>query len=455
MKNSSTEVFESIPVPAAVRTMAIPMIMGQLITLIYNMADTFFIGKINDPDMVAAASLILPVFNFSLSIAGLAGIGGGSLISRLLGRKNEAEAEKVSNFSIWFSICIAGLFSVLVYVFMRPLLSALGANEDTFGFASSYAFCVIVLGGIPTVMTNVLSNLVRSIGESKHAGIGVMTGGIINIGLDPLFMFVIFPKGQEIIGAGTATLLSNIISCVYFIIVIKRLGDDSVIKLRTPAYLPSRESIKSIFSVGIPSSVVTFLFDLDYVVLDRLMAGYGNTALAAIGIVLKAERLPLNVGLGICHGMVPLTAYNYSSGNYKRMREIADYSRTLGIVIAVISICLYEIFSPWIMRFFIADAGTVTLGADFLRVRTIATLFMFMSFFHVHLFNSFGLGRKALFLGLMRWAVFNIPMLFLFNKLFGMYGLVWSQTAADIITVIMSFRVYMNFLRTVPFGQRT
>lgn len=447
-KYSTTDIFENLPVARAVRTMAVPTIMGQLIVLIYNMADTFFIGRTNNPAMVAGASLILPIFNISLSIAGLAGVGGGSQISRLLGERRHEEAERVSSFSIWFSLMIGGLFSLLVLIFMEPLLIFLGAGSQTEGYAASYAFCVIVLGGIPTVMTNILSNLIRSVGESGRAGFGVMMGGIINMILDPIFMFLLFPRGMEIVGAGTATCLSNCISCAYFLITILRMGKDSVIRLGFPARLPHRSSIRMIFTVGIPSSVATLLFDLDYVVIDRLMSSYSDTALAAIGIVLKAERLPLNVGIGICQGMVPIVAYNYASGNHKRMHETIRFSRTSGIVFALASICMYEILAPYIMRFFIDDTATVALGTGFLRIRSLATVLMFLSFFHVHLFNSFGRGREALFLGVVRWAVFNIPMLFLLNRIFGMYGIVWSQFTADILTVSLSFYVFSRFVRT-------
>lgn len=446
-KYNTIEIFERLPVPQAVRIMAVPTIMGQLIVLIYNMADTFFIGRTNNPAMVAGASLILPIFNISISLACLAGVGGGSQISRLLGEKRFEEAERVSSFSICFSLIVGAAFSILVFLFSDPLIRALGASSETEGFAISYAFCVIVLGGIPTVMTNVLSNLVRSVGESGKAGFGIMMGGIINMILDPIFMFLLFPKGMEIVGAGAATCLSNCISCSYFILTILRMGRSSVIRLGLPERLPEKSSIRMIFSVGIPSSVATLLFDLDYVVIDRLMSSYSDTALAAIGIVLKAERLPLNVGIGICQGMVPVVAYNYTSGDHKRMHETIRFSRTLGIGFALFSISLYEIFASFIMRFFIDDGPTVLLGTGFLRIRALATVLMFLSFFHVHLFNSFGRGKEALFLGAARWAVFNIPMLFLLNRLFGMYGIVWSQFTADILTVSLSFYVYGRFVK--------
>lgn len=446
-KEINKELFEQWPVSKAVRTMAVPTIIGQLIILIYSMADTFFVGRTNNPNMVAATSLVLPIFNISLSLASIAGVGGGALVSRLLGEARNDEARRVYSFSTYMSIGVALLFSVLVLVFMKPLMLALGADSETYAYSSVYSVCVIVIGGLPTILTNVFSNMVRSIGESGKAGFGVTMGGIINIVLDPLFMFVLLPEGNEILGAGIATCLSNCISCAYFIIVIHKLGSESVLKMCHVKNLPDPDSIKMIFTVGIPSAVATFLFDMDYVVLDKLMTSYGNTALAAVGIVLKAERLPLNVGIGICQGMVPLVAYNYASGNSERMHKISKFSLLVGVVFAIISIMMYEIFAPYIIRFFISDADTVALGTDFLRSRCLATVFMFMSFYHVHLFNSYGRGKEALFLGVMRWAVFNIPMLFILNAIFGMYGLVWSQLVADIFTVTLSFYVHRRFVK--------
>lgn len=441
-KYSSQEIFEHLPVLKALRIMAVPTIMSQIIVLIYNMADTFYVGRANNPYMVAGASLILPVFNICLALAGLAGIGGGTLISKLLGEHREEEAKKVSAFSIWLSIFIAALFSIGMAVFMHPILMLLGAGEYTYRYAMEYASCVIIAGGIPTVLSNVLSNLLRSTGVSKEAGFGIMIGGLLNIILDPIFMFVLLPDGYELLGAGIATCLSNLLACLYFFRVIFRLHGQNVITFSLKQGLPDAKSIGAVFNIGIPSAVSTLLFDLDYVVIDKLMAAYGDISLAAIGIVLKAERLPLNVGIGICQGMLPIVAYNYSSGNRTRTHDTIRYSVIAGLFTAAVSIFLYELSAVKILHIFINDPQTVALGADFLRIRCLATPLMFLSFFTVHLFQAFGQGSKASFLGIMRWCAFNIPMLFLLNAVFGMYGLVWSQLTADIFTVILSFQVY-------------
>jgi len=442
--------FESMPVGKAVAQMALPAILSQIIILIYNMADTFYLGQVNNPYMVAGASLILPVFNISASLSSLAGVGGGALISRLLGENREDEAQRVSSFSLLLGMGGALLFSLLTLIMMNPLLHLLGASENTLRYARQYALCVIVLGSVPTVLSNVMANLLRSTGESKRAGFGIAMGGCINIVLDPLFMFVLLPAGYEVLGVGIATLLSNCIACAYFLCVILRNKKSSVIRFSLS--MPKGQSIRSVFSVGIPSAVATLLFDIDYIVLDKLMAGYGDIALASIGIVLKAERLPLNVGIGLCQGMMPLVAYNYASGNRKRMFDTIRFSLTAGLIVGALSIAMYELLAPGIMGLFIRDAQTVRLGSDFLRIRCLATPLMFSSFFTVYVFQGFGRGRVSLFLGVMRWCAFNIPMLFVLDRLMGMYGLVWSQLIADILTVTLSFFVYRHHTRKMQFG---
>lgn len=446
-KTKSNDIFETLPVPKALREMAVPTIFSQIIILIYNLADTFFVGRTNNPYMVAGASLILPVFNICLSLAGLTGVGGGALISRLLGESREDEARKVSSFSFYLSILITGMFSLAMFIFMKPILNLLGASSNTFLYAKQYAFCVIVLGGVPTVLSNVMSNLLRSVGISKEAGIGITMGGLINIALDPLFMFVIMPKGDEILGVGIATLISNCLSCIYFFIVIYRTRKLSPITFSIKVGMPAKKSVGSIFNVGVPSAVTTLLFDIDYVIIDKLMVAYGDIALASVGIVLKAERLPLNVGIGICQGMMPLVAYNFSSKNHQRMRAIIHYSIKVGMIIGVASVVLYEIFARQILQVFINEPQTVALGTDFLRIRVLATPLMFMSFFTVFVFQGFGEGNTSLFLGVMRWVAFNIPMLFILNAIFGMYGIVWSQVTADVLTVALSAFVYFRYMK--------
>ena len=447
-KERNRLIFEEMPVGKALKEMAVPMIISQLILLIYNIADVYYIGRTNNPGMIAGASLILPVYNVCFVFSNIASTGGGTLIARLLGVSKEDEARRVSTFSILFSVVSSFVFAAATYFLMDDLLFALGASDATFQYAKQYATCVIVIGAVPTIMGMTLGNLLRNAGYSKIAGYGFSMGGILNIILDPIFMFVILPEGSETLGAGIATMISNVATCLLFVAVMIKSRSE-IICLRPKEGLPSKDSMKAFFTVGIPAAIGPFLFDLDYIIIDKLMAAYSDTALAAIGIVLKAERFPTNIGVGLCLGMVPIAAYNYSSGNIERMTAVVKKARYTGMIIGFSAIALYEIFAPQIMEFFIEDPSTVELGTGFLRARSLATVFMFLSFIYVNYFQGVGKGVRALQLMLLRWACLNIPLLFIMNALFGINGVVWAQFTGDVITSVISQAVYMQFSKTL------
>ena len=445
-KLTSEEVFRDMTVPQAVRTMAVPAVMSQLIVLIYNLADTYFLGRTNNPYMVAGVSLILPLFNVTLAIGSMFGSGGGALLPKLLAVNRREEGSRVAAYCIRLGFLVALGFSFLILGLMHPILTLLGAGPNTYAYSRTYVLMVLVAGGIPTITANVLSNLLRSLSLSREAGIGVALGGALNIFLDPLFMFVLLPPGNEVLGVGIATLLSNVVSCLYCLTVYCRRQKEIPVRFLAPP--PERENRSLVFTVGIPGTVGALLFDLDYMVLNKLVAGYGDIALAAIGIVLKAERFPQQVGIGLCQSMVPLVAYSWALKDYRRIREIIAYILKTGAVIALVSIAVYELFPEQIIRFFIAEPGTLEIGTNFLRIRSMAAVIMFFCFFVVFLFQGFGIGKVSLRLAVMRWAVLNIPMLFIMRRLLGMYGLVWSQLVSDLTTVAISYLVLWRFMKT-------
>ena len=442
---TSEEIFKTMTVPQAVRAMAVPAVISQLIVLIYNLADTWYIGQTNSPAMVAGVSLILPLFNMLLAIGSMFGAGGGALLPKLLATGRREEGSRVAAYCMRLGLLVACGFSLLMLLFMRPILTLLGASSATFAYARTYVLCVLVVGGIPTIVSNVLSNLLRSLSLSREAGIGVALGGALNLVLDPLFMFVLFPPGNEVLGVGVATLLSNSVSCLYCLAVFCRRQREIPVRFSAPA--PDRDNIHFIYSVGLPGTVGALLFDLDYMVLDKLASGYGDASLAAIGIVLKAERFPQQVGIGLCQGMVPLISYSSALKDYRRTKEIMTCTLKVGLLIAILSLTLYELFPAQIIGFFIDHSGTSEIGIRFLRVRSLAAVIMFFCFFVVFLFQGLGNGRIAFALAVIRWACLNIPMLFLFNALFGQIGLVWSQVVSDILTVLISYSVLWHYMK--------
>ena len=443
-------IFETAPVPKAILTLAVPTVISQLITLAYNLADSFFVGRTGNPHMVAAVALVYPIFSMTTAFANLFGIGGGSLISRLLGAKRPEQARQVCVFSFYGAIAASALFSLAIFLFLDPILYAVGASPDTIEYAREYMLWILVLGGVPTVLSAVQAHLVRNVGYARQASVGLGLGAVLNIILDPLFMFVILPEGKEVIGAAVATMLSNLIATLYFVWVILGLRDKTVLSLNPARGLPERRNILSVLSVGLPSALTILFYDMTNVTLNALMSAYGDFQVAALGIVLKAERIPLNTGVGLCQGVMPLISYNYSAGSHDRMDSVIRTARVWGLIVAGASILFYELFAgPVIQVFMSVSAGdaaaaleTVAYGTFFLRLRCLASPFAFLCFHTTYTLQAMGEGRATLFISTLRQLVIYIPIMFLMDSLFQTTGLVISQTVAEIISMFLAFYVF-------------
>ncbi len=441
------ELFESMPVPKALATLAIPTIISQLISMIYNLADTFFIGLTDDPYKVAASTIAFVLFFVMVALSNLFGVGGGTLISRLLGKGQGSEAKKVSAFSFYGTIFVTLIYSIACLLFPEAILSAVGASENTYNFAYSYVLWVVIVGGVPASLSMAMANLLRSEGYAKYASFGLGMGGVLNIILDPIFMFLILPKGQEVAGAAMATCLSNVISLVFFLCILVHLRGKTVLSI-SPKYIVSGFSyIRQIFAIGIPSALAAGLASISNLFLNQLSSSYGDVELAALGIVKKIDMLPLNVGMGLCQGMLPLVAYNYASGNRERMNKVISTCRIAGMGFALLCVFFFEIFSEQIVAFFIGDAATIAFGKNFLRICCLATPLMFYNLLATFSLQAMGKGPESLVLSVCRQGLVNIPLLFLMNYLFGLYGVVSTQLVADSITMIISTLLVQKVFR--------
>ena len=440
--NKNRELFETMPVPKALATLAIPTIISQLITMIYNLADAFFIGTTDDPYKVAASSISFVLIFAMNCLSNLFGVGGGSLISRLLGERRDGDAASVASFSFYGSLVISAIYSVLLYVFMDPFLRLLGATDNTIAYASDYALWVVVYGAIPSTLGMTLSHLLRSEGYAKHASIGLALGGVLNILLDPLFMFVILEPGQEVKGAAIATMLSNVAVFIYFLVIYYLIRHKTVLSISPRIALPKKHYVFSVFAVGFPSALGSFLACLSSIMVNKLSSNHGDIAVAAIGIAKKIDMLPMNVGMGLCQGMMPLVAYNFASGNYDRMKKFSDTARLWGIGFAGLCILLFEIFAAPICKIFIGEPVTLGMATKFLRILCLAVPLMIVNFQMSFTFQAMGMGKESLIISSLRQGLINIPLLFLMDSLFGLDGIVWTQLISDILTAAISFAVY-------------
>ncbi len=447
VNNEKTALFEQMPVKKAIAVMAVPTIISQLINLVYNIVDTYFIGRTGNSYMIAAVSVAYTLYMMTVAFGNLFGIGGGSLMARLFGRGEYERARNVSAYSFYGAIVIAAIYSVAISICCNPLLRLLGASDQTIGYARQYVYLVVVAGDIPIVLSAVMSHLIRNAGYSRQASLGLSLGGVLNIILDPIFMFRVLPSGYEVFGAALATLISNIVACVYLFIIYCKLSSQTALclKLSQAIRIHSGDRME-LYSVGVPSAVLTGLFDVANMFLNAKMALYGESAVAALGIVMKAERLPNAVNIGICQGMMPIIAYNYSSGNRNRMKEVIRTATVYGLIIAVVSTGLFQILAKPITGIFINSQSDAAVGAAetlafatfFLRIRCLASPLQFMNYRCSFCMQAMGDGKGTLLHAIVRELVFYIPFMYVLDYRFGVDGLIASLIAGEACGMVMA-----------------
>lgn len=433
------QIFETMPVRRAVFTLAVPTVISQLIILIYNLADTWFIGQTGDTLQVAAVTVSYPIFMLLSAFANLFGIGGGSLISRLLGSGREEEAGKVGTFALWSAGGVIMVYSLAVWVFGEGLLGILGSSGQTLAFAKEYLFWTVVVGGLPTVLNMVLANIIRAQGKAKITSIGMSVGGILNIIMDPIFIFTL---RMNVAGAALATCLSNTCSMLYLLHHVVRNNKDSAVKLTLLPQRIAAENVRGILSIGTPAALQILLASVSNSVMIRLMNGYADSAISGLGIAQKIEIIPFQVVQGISSGVLPLIAYNFASGNRKRMNDTISFSIRLGLIISAAFFVLIELAAPLLVRFFIADADTIRYGAAFTRLRCIALPFINIEFMLIAVFQGIGSAKQALVLSFFRKGIIDLPLMLLFNLIWPMYGLMLVQPLMEFSRSMIALGMY-------------
>ena len=444
---SEKRIFEQLPVPQAVATLAIPTIISQLISMVYSMADTWLIGQTGDGKQVAAVTLAYPVFLLLTAISNLFGIGGCSFVSRLLGQNERERAKQAAAFSVWGAVAVTLMLSVATGLFMDPLVRLLSADEGSHRYVKQYLFWTVVVGGVPTMLNLLLAHLIRAIGEARKASIGVSLGGIANLILDPIF---IFGLKLNIQGAAIATCLANVLATLCFVYYFYRLRNVSVLTL-DPAKAGLRRDIAApIFAIGLPAALSLFLSILSNSVLNRLMSAYSSQAVAAMGIVKKADMIPTHITGGLSSGILGLLAYNATSGNTARLKKTLRFSFAATVSFTLACLAAYQLFAPQIMRLFLNESRTVAYGSIFMRLHCLAMPLMAAASVFTVFFQAAGCGREAAALSVLRKGVTDIPLMLLLNAVLPMYGLLLAQPIMDAVSLLAAALLYARYQRGHP-----
>lgn len=447
-ENTKRELFETVPVPKAVANMCIPAIVGSLVMMLYNLADTYFVGALNDPIESSAVTLAAPALLAFNAINNLFGVGSSSLMSRSLGSGDYDTTRKAATLSLYGAAACGLLISLLSAAFRTPLIRLLGADAQTFDASSRYLFWTVICGAIPSILNVVMSFLIKAEGAAMHATIGTMSGCLLNIILDPFF---ILPQylGMGAAGAGLATLISNCFAVGYFLILMAVKKGRTFVTLNPKYIKPTKNLVGQICSVGIPAAIQNLLNVTGQTVLNNFAAAFGPTAVTAIGITHKVIMIPVMISMGVSSGITPLISYNYTSGNHRRLKDVFFFTTKISLVLMVVMAAVYFVFSEGITRFFIEDSQVVSYGRVMLRYASPTVLFLTMDFIAVGVFQALGMGRKSLYFAIMRKVILEIPALFLWNSIIPMYGLALAQPTAElvlsVIAVITLKKIFASF----------
>lgn len=440
------DLFEKMPVKSAVLKLSIPTVLSSLVMVIYNLADTYFVGILNNSVENAAVTLAAPLLLAFNAVNNLFGVGSSSMMSRALGKKDYETVYRSSAFGFYCSVISGVLFSLLYTVLSNPLLGILGADSETAAATAEYLKWTVSFGAVPAILNVVMAYLVRAEGSSLHASVGTMSGCVLNMILDPIF---VLPWGLDMgaSGAGCATFISNCFACAYFFVLLYVKRKSTYVCVNLKKFSFRKQILVGVFSVGIPASIQNLLNVTGMTVLNNFTSAFGAEAVAAMGIAQKINMVPMQIALGSSQGVMPLIGYTYASGNTERMKKsllfLSKYA--LGFL-AVITVGFY-FGSDILISLFMKNEAIVSYGSEFLKGFCLSLPFLCMDFIAVGVFQACGMGGKSLIFAIMRKIVLEIPFIFLLNYLFPLYGLAYAQTMAELILAAAAIAVLISIFK--------
>ncbi len=445
--NDTVGLFEKAPVPQAVLKNAVPAMAAMLMVLIYNLADTFFIAQTRNDILVAAVSLATPVFLIFMAVGTVFGIGGTSVISRSLGQGRTEHAKKVCSFCMWGCVTVGVVISAAFLLLMEQILKLIGASADTWGPARTY-LTIVALGGPFVLISSCFSNILRAEGQPNKAMMGQILGNLLNVLLDPV-MILGFRWG--IAGAAIATVAGNLAGAGYYILYFLRGRSTLSIHIRDLSF---RDGIcTGVLAIGIPASLGSLLMSLSQIIVNARMAGYGDMALAGMGVAMKVTMITGMVCIGFGQGVQPLLGYCVGAGLWERFKKIMGFSIlfSLGLSAAMTGLC-YLLRGP-IIRVFLTEPASFDFALTFTNI-LLTTSFLFGVFYVLaNALQAMGAAAQALVINLSRQGLIYIPALYILQALLGANGLAWAQPVADLLSTVLVAMLYLWTSRRIMAGE--
>ncbi len=441
MKDKRIDLLEKASIKKAINHMALPAIIGLMVMGIYNFVDTMFVSWLGT-EATGATQVVMPIMMLVSSFGLMFGMGAGSYISRLMGMNQGEKANEVGSVTFFTSIASGIVFTVMAIVFIEPLLSFFGASEEVMDLAKSYGL-FIILGSVFSMGNMTMNNMLRAEGSAKLSMIGMLVGSVLNIALDPIFIFTL---GLGIKGAAIATTFSQMVT---FIILLSRyLNHHSVIKIGLSHFRPHISIYKEVFKVGIPTFLRQLLFSISLGVLNQGANTLGGPdLLAAVGILFKTIMVPMYVIFGIGQGFQPVAGYNAGAGNKERVLGSLRYSLQLSFVVALISSIVLVIFDEAVFGIFRPSQTVLSYCVLGMRYYAVATVIMAVSNTYGVFYQALGKGKESLILSIARQGVFFIPAILIMPSFIGTSGILAAQLAADILTLALTLIMVIPFIK--------
>lgn len=438
MEDKTTEIFKNAPVPKAVLSNAIPSIISMIMVLVYNLADTFFIGKTKDALMVAAVSVATPAFLIFMAIGMLFGIGGTSLISRMLGQGNTEKAKNISSFCFWTGLVIGLISMVLIWIFITPLCHIIGADDEIIEYTSQYLNILAV--SVPfLIVSNIFSNIIRAEGHAKKAMTGMIIGNLANIILDPVMILVL---GWNIAGAAIATTVGNVLASAYYILHL--VSKNSMLSIKLKHFKAGEHIATGVFAIGVPASFNSILMSTSNIIINNLMTAYGNMAVAGLGVAMKVNMIVVMLLIGLGTGIQPLLGYCYGAKNRQRYIAVLKFSVCLALAMSIVMTIICYLGAGPLVTAFLDNKDAYGFGFTFSRIYIISGPVLGILFVMINAIQSTGAALPSLVLSVCRQGLLFIPILFVINAVTdSAQMLVYAQPITDYLATILSVVLFI------------
>lgn len=441
MKDNNFILMESAPVHKAILKLSLPTVLSTIVSLIYNLTDTYFIGLLDDPVQLGAISLAFPVFMVVQAVGNIFGNGAPSYISRCLGAKNYNEARKTSSVSVYMAVSASALMTVLYFIFKNPILNILGTSDANLAPTSRY-LNIIVGFSIVLTLQIILPAFLRAEGRVKEAVTGMLIGTILNIILDPVFILIL---NQGVAGAAWATIIGNCVAVIYYLTIYLR--GKTTLSINPSDFKPNSRIIREVIKIGLPSSISQILMSVSNILLNNLASSYGDFVISAYGVAGKMIQIVFMLMLGYVSGYMPFAGYNYGANNINRLTSALKFTAVTATGACIILLIPFVGLSHWFMTAFTSDTEIINTGVMFLRIQAFAVPILGLQLTMMCTFQAMGKAVHALVINLGRQCLFYIPLLYILNNMFMLQGLMLAQPIADYMTTITALIIGVPLIR--------